>query len=83
MQFFIFDFALAFAALLGYRALTAVLRRRAAVVSVGAGITRSPQFIPARRAVRLKAIARQPLVPMRAPCSERPRAGIHRLINFW
>jgi hypothetical protein len=55
MQFFIFDFALAFAALLGYRALIAVLRHRAAVVSVGAGITRSPEFIQRRRAVRLRA----------------------------
>jgi hypothetical protein len=35
MQFFIFDFALAFAALLGYRALIAVLRRRAAVERSG------------------------------------------------
>ena len=83
MQFFIFDFALAFAALLGYRALVAVLRRGAAVVSVGAGITRSPEFIQRRRAMRLKAVARQPVVPTRAAGSERPRASIHRLINFW
>jgi hypothetical protein len=83
MQFFIFDFALAFAALLGYRALIAVSRRRPAVVAVGAGITRSREFIQRPRAVRLKAVARQPVVPTRATDSERPRASIHRLINFW
>jgi hypothetical protein len=83
MQFFILDFALAFAALLGYRALIAALRRRPAVVSVSAGITRSPEFIQRRRAVRLKAVARQPVVSTHAAGSERPRASIHRLINFW
>jgi hypothetical protein len=54
MQFLMFDFALAFAALLGHRALVAVWRRRAAVVSIGAGMPVVPTQAPGSVLARLR-----------------------------
>jgi hypothetical protein len=91
MQFFVFDFALAFAVLLGYRALVAVVRRRTPVVALAGretspsrvGISRRRVFIQPRGAVGPKAVVRKPAAPTRAPRRELPRTSIHRLINLW
>jgi len=90
MQFFIFDFALALAVLLGYRAAAAVVHRAAPLFSVPGGaapqvrrITPNPKFDRRPGVVRPRAIERKPVAPTRAPQSEVPRAHIHRLINFW
>ena len=89
MQFFLVDFTLAVAVLLGYRALIAL--RRAPAVRFGnratpyrqSGSTRSSGLSRPRRAVQPKAVARKPVAPTRAPGSQLPRVSIHRLINFW
>ena len=83
MQFFLFDLALTFAALLGYRAVEAVVRRGAPVASVArrAPTIRSstkPQSRPRGKAVLLK-----PSLPQPETARKVPQAKIHRLINFW
>ena len=75
MQFFLTDLALTFAALIGYRALEAAVRRRA------------PVALPARRAPR-ELEYRKPVAPEAdLSCGPRhkdvPRAPLHRLINVW
>jgi len=85
MQFLLFDLALAFAALLGYRALETVARRRAPVMSLD---SRAP--LRARVSPRANpTIADRPAsppdsMPSKAPQQCEPRrAPPHRLINFW
>jgi hypothetical protein len=68
MHFFLFDFALAFIALLGYRAVGALLHDRAAAVSPGGGPLPRPAFVP------------HGVGGSMACCPER---AAHRLINFW
>ena len=83
MQFFIFDLALTFAALLGYRAVEAVVRRGAPVASLA---RRAPTI---RSSTALQKRQRPAAAPLRAtlPQPEPERkpspAKIHRLINFW
>ena len=83
MQFFLFDLALTFAALLGYRAVEAVVRRGAPVASLArrAPIVRS-SIEPQSRQRREAALLRTTL-PQREPARKVPQARIHRLINFW
>jgi hypothetical protein len=85
MQFFLFDLALAFAALLGYRALEAAVRPRTPVISLDsrapllAGVApRLDREIAARRASPPDSMLGQP--PRQC---EPGRAPPHRLINFW
>jgi hypothetical protein len=68
MQFFLFDLALAFAALLGYRALEAGLLPRTPVLS-----------LDSRAPVR----AGDSMVSKPPRQCEPGRAAAHRLINFW
>ena len=81
MQFFIFDLALTFAALLGYRAVEAVVRRGAPVASLA---RRAPTIRSSELQSRQprKAPVRTP-VPQPEPARKVPQARIHRLINFW
>ena len=85
MQFLLLDLALAFAALLGYRALETVVRRRAPVMSLDSraplGARVSPRANPTiaeRRASPSDSMLSKP--PQQ--CEPR-RAPAHRLINFW
>jgi hypothetical protein len=82
MQFFLFDLTLTFAALLGYRAVEAVVRRGAPVASLArrAPTIRSSSELQTRQP--RKAPARTP-VPQPEPAHKVPQARIHRLINFW
>ena len=88
MQFFLLDFALAFVALLGYRAVATVARDRVAPVSLGGRLQPQP-------ALNSK-IAPEPLLPERPLQNKLPSShGVggrmpccgerapHRLINFW
>jgi len=83
MQFFLFDLALTFTVLLGYRAVEAVVRRGAPVASLA-------RRAPAIRAStglqswqqRKAAPLRKP-VPQPEPARKAAQARIHRLINFW
>jgi hypothetical protein len=83
MQFFLFDFALAFVALLGYRTLVVVTRQGAPAGSPERG---KPQPPPARAPRAHIARLRRQVEPQRVPppWQEEPRrASLHRLINFW
>jgi hypothetical protein len=80
MQFLLTDLAIAFAALLGYRALEVAMQRGAPVVLLA-------------HRTACEAEDRKPPLPMAPlprsdpPQSPRhrdvPRAPLHRLINFW
>jgi hypothetical protein len=74
MHFFLVDFALAFVALLGYRAVATVTRDRVAAMALEGRLYPQPAFDPetTRRDKGLKSTM--------ACCGER---GPHRLINFW
>ena len=75
MQFFLTDLALTFAALIGYRALEAAMRRRAPVTLLQ---RRAPRGLEYPKPVRPRA------EPSCAPRhKDVPRAPLHRLINFW
>jgi hypothetical protein len=81
MQYFLFDFALAFVALLGYRivvtrpgALAGLLERTGKPHSRPAAAPRPDIARPRRR------VEPQPAVPWQ---EESRRASLHRLINFW
>ena len=90
MQFFLFDFALALVALLGYRALAAVIRDRVPAVSLAG----RPHRRPARNSAMTRRHSELEPAPPERPqgalplcesidglsCGERPP---HRLINFW
>ena len=78
MHFFLFDFALAFVALLGYRAVAAVTQDHVAAVSFEGG--RRPR--PAADFRVARAGKRHESGPSGAMgcCGER---APHRLINFW
>jgi hypothetical protein len=93
MRFFLFDFALAFVALLGYRAAAGMSRDRVAALS-RPGRLNPPARDPEITRVRPR-IEREPAPQERAlrddsrfcqgidgtsACGERPP---HRLINFW
>jgi len=84
MQFFLFDFALAFVALLGYRTLVVVTRQGAPAGSPEHVGRPHPRPAPAPRPdiARLQwRVEPQRLPP---PWQEEPRrASLHRLINFW
>jgi hypothetical protein len=94
MRFFLLDFALAFVALLGYRALAAVTRDRVPAVSlVGRPHpqpARNPEITRAGQRIEPEPVLRErPLkddlrfcqsVDGTIACGERPP---HRLINFW
>jgi hypothetical protein len=90
MHFFLVDFALAFVALLGYRAVAAVTRDRVAAMALGGRLY--PRPAP-RGDKRMKTRLVLPKRPLRhefpfshggggtmACCGER---APHRLINFW
>jgi hypothetical protein len=95
MQFFLLDFALAFVALLGYRAVAAIAQDRVPAVSLE-GSPRAPQrggspgiTGPRRRVGQEPVLTEHPLPddPSCGPCAgdtmscgEHPP---HRLINFW
>jgi len=86
MQFFLFDFALAFLALLGYRALVAVMRHSVPALSLAGRARSHPQLTPARKpetAPRRRRVEPQPVVPKRPLYEDPPGASPHRLINFW
>jgi len=75
MQFFLFDFALAFVALLGYRTLLVATRQGAPAAHPRPAPAPNGLVRPRRR------VEPQPLPP---PRQEEPRRGrLHRLINFW
>jgi hypothetical protein len=93
MQFFLLDFALAFVALLGYRALAAVaLDRGPAVLLEGRShpepartdITRPGRRVEPEAVAAARALHGDPSccegLDDRMTCGERPP---HRLINFW
>jgi hypothetical protein len=83
MQFFLFDLALTFATLLGYRAVEAVVRRGAPVASVArrAPTIRSSTEPQSRQ--RGKAVLLRTPVPRPEPARKVTQTKIHRLINFW
>jgi hypothetical protein len=84
MQFFLFDLALTFAALLGYRAVEAVVRRGAPVASLA---RRAPTIHsrtePQSQQRREAAVVRTATLPQPKPAHKVSQAKIHRLINFW
>jgi len=84
MQFFLFDFALAFVALLGYRTLVVVTRQGAPAgwLERTGKPHRRPAAAPRPDIARpRRRIEPQPVLP---PWQEEPRrASLHRLINFW
>jgi hypothetical protein len=94
MQFFLLDFALAFVALLGYRAMAAVAQDRVPAVSLERSPRPDPGGNPAvtrprRRLGQEPVLTQHPLPddPSCGPCAgaamtcgEHPP---HRLINFW
>ena len=84
MQFFLFDLALAFVALLGYRTLVAMTRQEAPAGSLERTGKPHRRPAPARRpdiARPRRRVEPQPVLP---PWQEEPRrASLHRLINFW
>jgi len=88
MQFFLLDFALAFVALLGYRAVATVVRDGVAAVSLGGRLHPQPALN--------SQIPPGPLLPERPLQKRLPSSdGVggrmscwgerapHRLINFW
>ena len=88
MQFFLLDFALAFVALLGYRAVATVARDRVAPVSLRGRLHPQPALNPQ--------VAPEPVLPERPQQNQLPSSyGVggrmpcwaerapHRLINFW
>lgn len=78
MHFFLFDFALAFIALLGYRAVAAVTRDRVAAVSL---VRRQPlRPAPDSQIVWHGELPLSRGGGTMACCGER---APHRLINFW
>ena len=84
MQFFLFDFAFAFVALLGYRTLVVVTRQGAPAGALERAGKPHPRPAPALRPdiARPRRLAE----PRRVlpPWQEEPRrASLHRLINFW
>jgi hypothetical protein len=93
VHFFLFDFALAFIALLGYRAVAAVRRDRVAMLSLEGRRAPRPALEPESRRAR-KHAEPEPVLPQRllrdhqgcggvgdsVTCCERPP---HRLINLW
>ena len=84
MQFFLFDFALAFVALLGYRTLVAVTRYWTPAVSLERGVKPQsrPRLAPRREIERpRRRVEPQPGSPARR--GDVSRASLHRLINFW
>ncbi len=93
MQFFLLDLAVAFVALLGYRALSLVVRHKAAVMSLelrgtphrGSGGTHIGIVPPLalRKAAPGDVAPAEVAAPKDAPCSDRCRSTLHRLINFW
>jgi hypothetical protein len=91
MRFLLFDFALAFVALLGYRALAAVTRDRLlSLVGRPHPQPRNPEVTRARKRVEPQPVVRERLphddlrscqsVDGTIVCGERPP---QRLINFW
>jgi hypothetical protein len=83
MQFFLFDLALTFAALLGYRAVEAVVRRGAPVASLARRAPAIRSNIEPRSRQRPKAALLRKAPPQPEPARKVPQAPIHRLINFW
>jgi hypothetical protein len=84
MQFFLFDFALAFVALLGYRTLVVVTRQGAPAGSLArtGKLHRRPGAAPWPDIARPRRRIEPQLVLRRR--QEKPRrASLHRLINFW
>jgi len=81
MQFFLFDFALAFVALLGYRTLVVVTRQGA---PAGSPVRGKPQPWPTHAPKADIARLRRQVEPVPQPWHEEPRRrSLHRLINFW
>jgi hypothetical protein len=86
MQFFLFDFALAFVALLGYRTLVAVTRHRVPMVSLERRVGPHPQHALAGKPeiARLRRrVESRPVAPKHPLHDGVRRASPHRLINFW
>ena len=85
MQFLLFDLALAFAALLGYRALETVVRRSAPVISLDSRAPLRARVSPRANPTIAERRASPPDSMLSKPpqqCEPR-RAPPHRLINFW
>ena len=83
MRFFLFDFALAFVALLGYRTLVVTTRQGVPAGSLErmSKPDRRPGAAPPEIARRRRQVEPQPVLPR---WQEEPRrASLHRLINFW
>ena len=83
MQFFLFDLALTFAALLGYRAVEAVVRRGAPLASLARPAPTVRTHIEPQTRQRPKAALVRKVLPQSEPARKAPQAKIHRLINFW
>ena len=85
MQFLLFDLALAFAALLGYRALETVVRRRAPVMSLDSRAPLRARVLPKANPTIAERRASPPDSMLSKPPQqgEPRRAPPHRLINFW
>jgi hypothetical protein len=83
MQFFLFDLALTFAALLGYRAVEAVVRRGAPVASVARRAPTIHRSTEPQGRQRGKAVLLRAPFPKPEPAHKVPQTKIHRLINFW
>jgi hypothetical protein len=84
MQFFLLDLALAFDALLGYRALAAVAGRSAPVVALGPNrpVRAGTAPTPKRNSAPQRGSPPDCGLSHRDGCCER-RAPLHRLVNLW
>lgn len=82
MQFFLFDLALTFAALLGYRTVETVVRRGTPVASLARRVPTLRSSTEPQSRQRPSALPRTTF-PQPQPAGKVSRATIHRLINFW
>jgi hypothetical protein len=83
MQFFLFDLALTFAALLGYRAVEAVVRRGAPVASLARRAPTIRTISGSENRQFRKAVPSSTAPAQRVPPRRVSQARLHRLINFW